>query len=60
VLGTGSVAFMHHFFNLRQQIVSKRQHGHALQLSLQKLCHEDAAFVSNTEFPTKQSNNRSV
>jgi hypothetical protein len=50
---------MHHIFNLRQQVFSKRQHDHALQLSLQKLGHEDAAFVSNTEFPTKQSNKSS-
>jgi hypothetical protein len=52
----GSVAFMRHFFNLWQQIVSKRQNDHALQLSLQKLCLVGVAFISNTDSPTEQNN----
>lgn len=47
---------MRHFFNLRQQIVSKRQIDHALRLSSQKLCRVGVTFISNTDSPTEQSN----
>jgi len=50
------VALMCHFFSLRQQIVSKRQNDHSLQVSLQKLCHVGVAFISNSDSPTEQSN----
>jgi hypothetical protein len=47
---------MRHFFNLWQRIVSKRQSDHALQLSLQKLCHVRRRFISNTDSPIEQRN----
>jgi hypothetical protein len=47
---------MRHFFNLWQRIVSKRQSDHALQLSLQKLCHVRRRFISNADSPIEQRN----
>jgi hypothetical protein len=57
----GSATFMRHFFNLRQQIVSKRPDERALHQALRKICHAAAILISDTPIavlpsePTKKT-----
>ena len=45
---TGSVAFMRHFFNLRQQISLKRSEARALQHAIEQLCKTAATLISDS------------
>lgn len=52
---TGSIAFMRHFFNLRQLIVSKLPDRRVLQDSLRRLCHVSAKLISDTPLAASPS-----
>ena len=45
---TGSVTFMRHFFNLRQQISSRRSEPRPLQQAIEQLCRTATTLISDS------------